>query len=40
MAKFNEKSFNGQAFGFKAMSYSQIEKYLEENPGTKIEDIM
>ncbi len=25
---------------FKAMSYSQIEKYLAENPGTKIDDII
>ena len=30
----------GQEPDFKAMTYSQIEKYLAENPGTKIEDIM
>lgn len=30
----------GQEPDFKSMTYSQIEKYLAENPGTKIEDIM
>ena len=30
----------GQESDFKSMTYSQIEKYLAENPGTKIEDIM
>ena len=36
----NPSGKKGQEPDFKTMSYSQIEKYLEENPGTKIEDIM
>ena len=36
----NPSGKKGQEPDFKAMSYSQMEKYLEENPGTKIEDIM